>query len=57
MKVSVFGGSQPTPDSLAYEEARQLGETLAKRGHIVLTGGYVGTMEAVSRGLPKQADT
>jgi uncharacterized protein (TIGR00725 family) len=50
MKISVFGGSQPTPDSLAYEEARQLGELLAKHGHIVLTGGYIGTMEAVSRG-------
>jgi hypothetical protein len=50
MKVSVFGGSQPTPDSLAYEEARQLGDLLAKHGHIVLTGGYIGTMEAVSRG-------
>lgn len=50
MKVSVFGGSQPTPDSLAYEDARLLGEILANRGHIVLTGGYIGTMEAVSRG-------
>lgn len=50
MRVSVFGGSQTTPNSLAYEEARQLGELLAKHGHIVLTGGYIGTMEAVSRG-------
>jgi len=50
MKVSVFGGSQPKPDSSAYEEARQLGELLARHGHIVLTGGYIGTMEAVSRG-------
>jgi hypothetical protein len=50
MKVSVFGGSQPKPDSSAYEEARQLGELLARRGHTVLTGGYIGTMEAVSRG-------
>lgn len=50
MKVSVFGGSQPKPESPAYEEARQLGELLARRGHIVLTGGYIGTMEAVSRG-------
>lgn len=50
MKISVFGGSQPKPDSPAYEEARRLGELLAQRGHIVLTGGYIGTMEAVSRG-------
>jgi uncharacterized protein (TIGR00730 family) len=50
MKVSVFGGSQPRPGSPAYEKARQLGELLAQRGHTVMTGGYIGTMEAVSRG-------
>jgi uncharacterized protein (TIGR00730 family) len=50
MKISVFGGSQPKPDSSAYEEARQLGGLLAQRGHTILTGGYIGTMEAVSRG-------
>jgi len=50
MKISVFGGSQPKPGSSAYEEARQLGELLAQRGHTVLTGGYIGTMEAISRG-------
>ena len=50
MKVTVFGGSLPKPDSSAYEEARQLGELLAKRGHTVMNGGYIGTMEAVSRG-------
>src|SRR5215510_2633774 len=50
MKISVFGGSQPQPDTPAYEEARTLGTLLAQRGHTVLTGGYVGVMEAVSRG-------
>ena len=50
MKVSVFGGSQPKPGDAAYEEARLLGELLAQRGHVVLNGGYIGTMEAVSRG-------
>ena len=50
MNISVFGGSQPKPGSSAYEEARLLGELLAQRGHTVLTGGYIGTMEAVSRG-------
>ena len=50
MKVSVFGGSQPKPDSAAYLEAQALGRALAEHGHTVLTGGYVGTMEAVSRG-------
>ena len=50
MKVTVFGGSQPKEGSQAYTEAQSLGEMLARRGHTVLTGGYMGTMEAVSRG-------
>ncbi|HET9590436.1 MAG TPA: LOG family protein [Anaerolineales bacterium] len=50
MKVSVFGGSQPKEDDAAYAEAKELGRLLAGRGHTVLTGGYIGTMEAVSRG-------
>jgi uncharacterized protein (TIGR00730 family) len=50
MKVSVFGGSQPKEGDAAYEEARILGRLLAERGHVVLNGGYIGTMEAVSRG-------
>jgi len=50
MKVSVFGSSQPKEGSAAYAEAQELGRLLAVRGHVVLTGGYIGTMEAVSRG-------
>ncbi len=50
MNVTVFGGSQPMEGSAAYEEARALGKSLAERGHTVLTGGYMGTMEAASRG-------
>ncbi len=50
MKISVFGGSQPQPGSPAYEQAVELGRLLAEKRHIVLTGGYIGTMEAVSRG-------
>ncbi|NOH02552.1 MAG: LOG family protein [Chloroflexi bacterium] len=50
MNVTIFGGSQPKEGTPAYEEARLLGSLLAQRGHVVLTGGYMGTMEAVSRG-------
>jgi len=50
MNISVFGGAQPQPDSPEYEEARLLGALLAQRGHTVLTGGYIGVMEAASRG-------
>ena len=50
MNVSVFGGAEPAEGSSAYEDARQLGRLLAEAGHTVLTGAYIGTMEAVSRG-------
>lgn len=50
MNVTVFGGSQPKEGTSAYAEAYQLGKLLAEAGHTVLTGGYIGTMEAVSRG-------
>ena len=50
MNITVFGGAQPKEETEAYEEARELGKLLAERGHAVLTGGYMGTMEAVSRG-------
>src|SRR5512133_1968718 len=50
MRVSVFGVSQPREGDEAYTEAQALGRLLAERGHTVLTGGYIGTMEAVSRG-------
>jgi len=50
MRISVFGGSQPKEGDKAYIQAIELGRLLAQRGHTVLTGGYIGTMEAVSRG-------
>ena len=50
MNVSVFGGSQPKEGDEAYSQAFRLGMLLGKAGHTVLTGGYIGTMEAVSRG-------
>ncbi len=48
--VTVFGSSRPAPGSEAYETARRLGELLARAGFTVATGGYGGTMEALSRG-------
>ncbi|MBI5354118.1 MAG: LOG family protein [Chloroflexi bacterium] len=50
MNITVFGGAQVKEGTAAYEEARELGALLAQNGHTVLTGGYMGTMEAVSRG-------
>ncbi|MBN1667264.1 MAG: LOG family protein [Anaerolineales bacterium] len=49
-RVTVFGGSRPRPGEQAYLQAYELGKGLAAAGYVVLTGGYIGTMEAVSRG-------
>jgi uncharacterized protein (TIGR00730 family) len=48
--VTVFGGSRVEPDSDEYIQALELGRALAVRGLTVVTGGYNGVMEAVSRG-------
>jgi uncharacterized protein (TIGR00730 family) len=48
--ITVFGGSNPLPGSPPYQDALLLGSLLAKAGYAVQTGGYIGTMEAVSRG-------
>jgi uncharacterized protein (TIGR00730 family) len=50
LNITIFGGAHPQPGSQAYAEACELGKLLAEAGHTVLTGGYIGTMEAVSRG-------
>ena len=50
LRVTVFGGSLPKPGEPAYQEAYELGKLLGAAGCAVLTGGYIGTMEAVSRG-------
>lgn len=50
MRVTVFGGTYPKPDTLPYEEAVKLGRLLAQAGHVVISGGYMGVMEAVSQG-------
>jgi uncharacterized protein (TIGR00730 family) len=50
MNVTVFGGATAAPGEPVYEEAMRLGRLLALAGHTVLTGGYMGTMEAASRG-------
>jgi len=50
MNITIFGGAHPKPGDPAYQEAYDLGRLLAEAGHTILTGGYVGTMEAASRG-------
>lgn len=50
MNITIFGGSSPLPDSKEYQFAFELGNELANLGHTILTGGYMGTMEASSKG-------
>jgi uncharacterized protein (TIGR00725 family) len=49
-RITVFGGSKPKPGEPAYSQALHLGSILGASGYMVQTGGYIGTMEAVSRG-------
>ncbi len=48
--ITVFGSAAPQPGSAEYEQARRVGQLLAQAGFVVATGGYVGTMTAVSQG-------
>jgi len=50
--VSVIGDSE-TKDPEELKFAEKLGEELAKRGYVILTGGRGGIMEAVCRGAKK----
>lgn len=49
-RVTVFGGSRVKAGSTEYEAAVRFGRALAERGFTLVTGGYNGVMEAVSRG-------
>jgi uncharacterized protein (TIGR00730 family) len=48
--VTIFGGSKCSESSEEYREAQDLGSRLAKAGFTICTGGYLGVMEAASRG-------
>ncbi len=48
--ISIFGSARPEKDTAVYQTALQLGRLLADAGFTVMTGGYMGTMEAVSHG-------
>lgn len=52
--VTIFGGSKCREGSEEYEQARKLGALLAQAGYTICTGGYLGVMEAASRGAREQ---
>jgi len=50
MRVTVFGSARVAEESTEYQDALRLGRLLAERGDVIVSGGYRGIMEAVSRG-------
>lgn len=48
--VTIFGGSRCEENTPEYREAKDLGARLAEAGFTICTGGYLGVMEAASRG-------
>lgn len=48
--VTIFGGSRCNETAAEYQQARRVGELLAEAGYMICTGGYLGIMEAASRG-------
>lgn len=48
--VTIFGGAKCCEEDPEYAQARRVGELLAEAGFTICTGGYLGVMEAASRG-------
>lgn len=48
--VTIFGGAKCVEGSEEYSQAMALGALLAGKGFTICTGGYLGVMEAASRG-------
>lgn len=48
--IAIYGSSSIQPDSPDYEAAYQVGQALARAGLAIVTGGYMGVMEAASKG-------
>lgn len=48
--VTIFGGSKCVETDAEYQQAMRAGKLLAEAGFTICTGGYLGVMEAASRG-------
>jgi hypothetical protein len=48
--ITVYGSSQVGPTDQEYTTALGIGAALARSGYAVMTGGYLGVMEAISKG-------
>jgi uncharacterized protein (TIGR00725 family) len=48
--ITIFGGSKCGQESTEYKDALAIGRNLAQAGFTICTGGYLGVMEAASKG-------
>ncbi len=48
--ITSFGSAFVNPDDIYYKEVTAIGRSLAENGYMVCSGGYAGTMEAISKG-------
>jgi len=48
--ITVYGSSKVRPGDNDYEASLLVGRKLAEAGYAVMTGGYYGVMEAISKG-------
>ncbi|MDE2853116.1 MAG: LOG family protein [Chloroflexota bacterium] len=48
--ITVYGSSQVQAQDAVYQDALKIGSALARAGYTVMSGGYFGVMEAVSKG-------
>ncbi len=55
--ITIFGGRHPMEGDQEYAEALELGSLLARANYAVMSGGYSGVMEAVSRGASEAGGT
>ena len=49
--VTIFGSSLPKPGEPEYENAYKIGRTLGSAGINICTGGFMGIMDAASKGV------
>lgn len=49
-KIAIFGSASLKPTATLYKEIEKIGEYLGKSGFDIVSGGYLGTMEAISKG-------
>ncbi len=55
--IAVYGSSMVMPGQPDYRAAQQIGQALAQASYAVVSGGYAGVMEAVSRGASESNGT